>query len=69
MTRLDAQGSFGAVAVKDASIPLDKTSPVPMNVAVSARNVDLQKITPYAVLFASLPQTLRLQSIAQSVLP
>jgi len=68
VTRLDAEGSFGAVAVKDASIPLDKTSPVPMNVAVSARNIDLQKITPYAVLFASLPQTLRLQGLAQSVL-
>ncbi len=68
VSRLDAQGSFGAIAVKDASIPLDKTSSVPMNAAVSARNVDLQKITPYAVLFASLPQNLRLQGLAESAL-
>ena len=66
--RLDARGTFGAIAVKNASIPLDKTSSVPMNAAVSARNVDLQKITPYAVLFASLPQNLRLQGLAESTL-
>jgi len=68
VTRLDAQGSFGAIAVKEASIPLDKTSSVPMNASVSARNVDLQKITPYAVLFASLPQNLSLQGLAESTL-
>lgn len=66
--RLDAQGSFGTIAAKNASIPLDKTSSVPMNAVVSARNVDLQKVTPYAVLFASLPQNLRLQGLVESTL-
>lgn len=68
VTHLDAQGSFGTIAVKNASIPLDKTSSVPMSAAIAARNVDLQKVTPYAVLFASLPQNLRLQGLAESTL-
>lgn len=66
--RLDAQGSFGSVAIQNASVPLNKTSSVPMNLAVSARDLDLRKLTPYAVLFASLPEKMRLQGIAQSTL-
>lgn len=65
---LDAKGSFGTIAVKDGTVPLDKTSPIPMNVGVSARDLNLQKLTPYAVLFASLPEKMRLEGIAQSTL-
>lgn len=64
----DAQGSFGSIAVQDGTVPLDEASPIPMDVDLVARNVDLQKITPYAVLFASLPQNLRLEGIAESTL-
>ncbi|MDI6450766.1 hypothetical protein [Anaerobaca lacustris] len=65
---LDAQGSFGAIAVQNAAIPLDESSPVPMRVDLSARNLDLEKIAPYAVLFASLPASTRLEGIGESTL-
>lgn len=66
--RLDAQGSFGHIAVQDAAIPLDETSPVAMNVGISARALDLERITPYAVLFASLPPNIHLHGIAEATL-
>ncbi len=66
--RLDAQGSFGHIAVQDAAIPLDETSPVAMNVSISARALDLEKIKPYAVLFASMPPNVHLQGIAEATL-
>ncbi len=65
---LDAQGSFGSIAVQNAAIPLDESSPVPMRMDLSARNLDLERIAPYAVLFASLPPNTRLQGIAESML-
>ncbi len=64
----DAQGSFGRIVVQNGTVPLDSESSVPMDVDLVARNVDLQKITPYAVLFAVLPQDLRLEGIAESTL-
>ncbi len=68
VNHFDAKGSFGDVAIQDATVPLDKSSSVPMKVDVAAHNLDLQKLTPYAVLFASLPEKMRLEGIAQSTL-
>lgn len=68
VSQLDAKGSFGSIAVKDGTVPLDKASSVPMDVDIIADRLDLQKITPYAVLFGSLPEDIRLKGIAGSTL-
>ena len=63
---LTANASFGTIAIKNGTVPLGSASPVPMNLVVTATNVDLSKLEPYGVLFASLPKDLAVAGIAQS---
>ncbi|OHB62625.1 MAG: hypothetical protein A2Y76_08570 [Planctomycetes bacterium RBG_13_60_9] len=63
---LTANASFGTIAVKGATIPLGQDSPAPLNLVVSAQDVDLSKLEPYATMFAALPKGLTLGGIAQS---
>lgn len=58
--------TFGTLSVKDAVIPLDKDANEPMNLTVSAAGVDLAKLRPFAVMFASFPQDKLLAGIAES---
>jgi hypothetical protein len=62
--RVDA--SFGRVSIKDAVLPWSKSSPEPLRLTISANNVDLNKLQPFAVLFASFPQQMQLAGIAES---
>ena len=61
-----ADASFGRVSIKDAVLPWSKSSPEPLHLAISANNVDLNKLQPFAVLFASFPQQMQLAGIADS---
>ncbi len=61
-----ADASFGQFNIKDAVLPLNKKSVVPLRLAVSANSVDLKKLQPFAVLFASFPQQMQLAGIADS---
>ncbi len=61
-----ADATFGTLSVKDAVIPLDKDANEPMNLTVSAAGVDLAKLRPFAVMFASFPQDKLLAGIAES---
>ncbi len=63
---LKADASFGTISIKDATIPMGRGSPAPMNLAVTARDVDLGRLKPYAVFFVGFPQELALGGIAQS---
>jgi hypothetical protein len=63
---LKADASFGQVNIKDAVLPLNKKSVVPLQLAISANSVDLNKLQPFAVLFASFPQQMQLAGIADS---
>jgi len=63
---LKADASFGQVSIKDAVVPWKKDSPEPLRLAISANNVDLNKLQPFAVLFASFPQQMQLAGIADS---
>ena len=53
---LTANASFGTISVQNGTVPLGSASPVPLNLVVTATNVDLNKLEPYGVLFASLPK-------------
>jgi hypothetical protein len=63
---LKADASFGTISIKDAIVPMGPGSPAPLNLAVTASDVDLGRLKPYAVFFASFPQKLTLGGIAQS---
>lgn len=62
------KSTVGNVTVKEGTVPLDKASPAPMKLNVTARNLDLKKAKPYAVFFGSLPEAAELSGIAESEL-
>lgn len=62
------KAGFGSLTARQGTIPLEKASATPMKVDVVARDLDLAKIKPYAVFFASFPQRTELKGIAQAPL-
>jgi len=63
---LTANAGFGTISVKNGVIPMGAGSPAPLNLVVSANNVDLSKLEPYGVFFSALPKGLTVAGIAQS---
>ena len=61
----EADASFGSVSVKDAAVPLNEEAKKPLYLPVTA-NIDLQKLRPYLVVFASLPNQMQLFGVAES---
>ena len=57
---------LGQLSIKDAVVPLSEKAPKPMKLLASASNVDLQKVQPFAVLFASFPEKMQMAGIAES---
>ncbi|MHC4519317.1 MAG: AsmA family protein [Planctomycetota bacterium] len=62
------KAGFGSLTARQGTIPLEKASATPMKVDVVAQDLDLAKIKPYAVFFASFPQRTELRGIAQAQL-
>ena len=64
----EANASLGQVNIEQAilPIPIGEKPQVPMHLDISAKNIDLGKAKPFAVLFASLPQETQLAGIAES---
>ncbi len=65
---IKADASFGRIALEDSVIPLSKKSTKPLHLVMSASNVDLGKLRPFAVLFEALPKEMQLTGIANSTL-
>ncbi len=65
---LSATAGFGTIRVAKATIPLGPDAATPLNVAVSARDIRLGALKPYAVLFASFPPQMGMDGVAQSQL-
>lgn len=63
---IKARASLGEVSIKDAVLPLSEKATEALKLAISANNVSLEKLQPFAVLFASLPQKTQLAGIADS---
>ncbi len=59
--------SFGQVDIKDALIPTGNRAEKGMELTISAK-VDLEKATPFAVMFASFPKDIQLAGLAESQL-
>ncbi len=66
LTSVTATTSFGRVSVKDGVVPMNKDSAQALRLDVSASNLDLAKIKPFAVLIGSLPKDTQLAGIAES---
>ena len=63
---IKANATLGQVSIKDAVLPLDKKSAKPMQLQIFAGDIDLQKLQPFAVLFASFPKEMQLAGTANS---
>ncbi|MGE5294019.1 MAG: hypothetical protein ACM3VT_04270, partial [Solirubrobacterales bacterium] len=63
---LSANTGFGTINVAKTTIPYGQGANAPLNMAVSAQDVDLAAVKPYAVLFASFPKNLGIAGLAQS---
>ena len=63
-----ASTSFGRLGVKDGVYALNKDSATPSHLAVSANGIDLAKLKPFLVMFASFPKDSQLAGVADSLL-
>jgi len=63
---IKANASLGQVSIKDAVVPLGKEAEKEMSLEIAANNVDLQKLQPFAVLFASFPAEMQLSGMVES---
>jgi len=57
---------FGQVEIKNSIIPLKADSPENLELNVEAKQVDLSKLQPFAVLFGYMPKEIHLSGIGES---
>jgi hypothetical protein len=60
--------SLGRLGVKDGVIPIGKESAQPLRMDITASNLNLAKIKPFAVLTGSIPKETQLSGIADSTI-
>lgn len=63
---LTADTSLASISINKAQIPLGQNPQTPLNLNVLVNRLDLSKLKPYALLFATFPKQLTLGGIAQS---
>ena len=63
---IEANASLGQININQAVLPIGEKTQVPLSIDIVAKNVDLGKVKPFAVLFASLPKEIQLAGIAES---
>ncbi|MBW7989107.1 MAG: hypothetical protein FVQ84_03700 [Planctomycetes bacterium] len=63
---IETNASLGQINIDKAVLPIGGNTQVPVSLDISAKNVDLEKVKPFAVLFASLPKETQLAGIAES---
>ncbi|MBN1391475.1 MAG: hypothetical protein JW947_01580 [Sedimentisphaerales bacterium] len=63
---IKVNAGMGKVDVKDAVLPLDKEAGKEMRADISAKDVDLQKVRPFAVLLSDFPKEMQLSGTAET---
>lgn len=58
--------SFGSINIENAIVPFGEEPTEPMNMVVSAKQVSLEKLKPFMVLFASFPKKVQIAGMAES---
>jgi hypothetical protein len=66
ITDVRTDASFGSISVKESVVPLNEKATKPMNLTVNAAELDLEKIRPFAIMFASFPKDMQLSGIGES---
>jgi len=61
-----ADASLGRLSIKDSVVPMNKDSAQHLRMDISASNLDLAKVKPFAVMFGVLPKDSQLAGIAES---
>ncbi|MBN2588416.1 MAG: hypothetical protein JXA96_01020 [Sedimentisphaerales bacterium] len=64
---LNSDMGFGKFNIKDAIVPLKLDSSETFDVVVNAQQMNLAKLQPFAVLFGGMPETIKLDGIAESL--
>ena len=65
---IEANASLGQININQAVLPIGGNTQVPVSMDIVAKNIDLEKVKPFAVLFASLPKETQLAGIAESTI-
>ncbi len=63
---IEAKASLGQINIDKAIFPIGGETKVPLSMDITAKNLDLGKAKPFAVLFGSLPKETLLAGIAES---
>jgi hypothetical protein len=63
---INVKASLGEVSIKDAVLPLGKEAKEEMSVDVSAKDVDLEKLQPFAVLLSAFPREMQLSGMVET---
>jgi hypothetical protein len=67
VSSLDVTASFGHVSTKDAVVPIDsKKTAKAMRLPISANKLDLAKLQPFAIMFASFPAKVQMAGLVES---
>ncbi len=66
ISSLNANTSLGQLNIKDAVLPLNEKAAKPLRLIVNTTNLDLQKLQPFAILFASFPREMQMAGLADS---
>jgi hypothetical protein len=64
---LTADASFGQISVKNGVVPLNSLSGKSMDLDITANQVDLEKVRPFAILFGGFPEEMQLAGMADSM--
>jgi hypothetical protein len=63
---LNTDASFGKINITDSIINIQRNADKQSQINISAQTLDLEKVRPFAVLFAALPDEMKLAGIVQS---
>ncbi|MBN1805638.1 MAG: hypothetical protein JW837_10335 [Sedimentisphaerales bacterium] len=61
-----AKSSLGQIDINQAVLPIGEKTQVPFSMNIIAKDIDLGKVKPFAVLFARLPKETQLAGTAES---
>jgi hypothetical protein len=63
---LNTSAALGRINITDSIIAINKDTDKQSQINISAQAVDLEKVRPFAVIFANLPEEMKLAGLAQS---
>lgn len=66
ISSINTNAAFGKVSITDSIVAINKDADKQSKINVTADSLDLEKLRPFAVIFASLPEETKLAGLADS---